>query len=156
MSRVRRQAGESERGARETCLPGELARAAARAITLFLSQTCTMALSRLAQSAARQGLLPASQRVQHAAFSSASEEPLSVEVSTTRAEGARRGRAADQCRLTQVLPFKAHKIEPPSNMVETSLKELTSFYEIMYKMRRMEIAADMMYKAKLIRGFCHL
>lgn len=55
-----------------------------------------------------------------------------------------------------VLPFKAHKIEPPGNQVETSLKELLEMYEIMYKMRRMEIAADMMYKAKLIRGFCHL
>jgi len=54
------------------------------------------------------------------------------------------------------MPFKAHKIEAPENMVETSLTELTGFYELMYKMRRMEIAADMMYKAKLIRGFCHL
>jgi pyruvate dehydrogenase E1 component alpha subunit len=55
-----------------------------------------------------------------------------------------------------VLPFKAHKIDPPANVVETSLKELTGLYELMYTMRRMEIAADMMYKAKLIRGFCHL
>jgi pyruvate dehydrogenase E1 component alpha subunit len=55
-----------------------------------------------------------------------------------------------------VLPFKAHRIEPPNNMVETSVDELVTMYELMYKMRRMEIAADMMYKAKLIRGFCHL
>jgi pyruvate dehydrogenase E1 component alpha subunit len=56
----------------------------------------------------------------------------------------------------QVLPYKAHKIEPPSNVVETNVDELVKMYELMYKMRRMEIAADMMYKAKLIRGFCHL
>lgn len=56
----------------------------------------------------------------------------------------------------QVLPFKAHRIEPPNNVVETSIDELVGMYELMYKMRRMEIAADMMYKAKLIRGFCHL
>lgn len=56
----------------------------------------------------------------------------------------------------QVLPAKAHRIEPPNNVVETSIDELLSLYELMYKMRRMEIAADMMYKAKLIRGFCHL
>lgn len=59
----------------------------------------------------------------------------------------------------QVAPFKLHKIteaDAPSNKVTTSLKELLSMYELMYKMRRMEIAADMMYKAKLIRGFCHL
>jgi hypothetical protein len=58
--------------------------------------------------------------------------------------------------LMQVQPFKAHKIEPPSNKVETTVAELRSIYHLMYKMRRMEIAADMMYKAKLIRGFCHL
>lgn len=55
-----------------------------------------------------------------------------------------------------MLPFQAHKIDAPEAVVETSLGELTGFYETMYKMRRMEIAADMMYKAKLIRGFCHL
>ncbi len=56
----------------------------------------------------------------------------------------------------QVQPFSFHKIDPPSNKVETSLTELRSMYHFMYRMRRMEIAADMMYKAKLIRGFCHL
>eukprot|EP00878_Enallax_costatus_P014023 GHUV01014665.1.p1 GENE.GHUV01014665.1~~GHUV01014665.1.p1 ORF type:complete len:357 (+),score=98.97 GHUV01014665.1:412-1482(+) len=54
------------------------------------------------------------------------------------------------------MPYKAHRIEPPGNVVETSIDELLKMYELMYKMRRMEIAADMMYKAKLIRGFCHL
>ncbi|EFJ41530.1 hypothetical protein VOLCADRAFT_68179 [Volvox carteri f. nagariensis] len=54
------------------------------------------------------------------------------------------------------MPFKVHRIEAPSNIVETNVSELMSFYKLMYKMRRMEIAADMMYKAKFIRGFCHL
>eukprot|EP00201_Polytomella_parva_P007104 CAMPEP_0175082704 /NCGR_PEP_ID=MMETSP0052_2-20121109/26912_1 /TAXON_ID=51329 ORGANISM="Polytomella parva, Strain SAG 63-3" /NCGR_SAMPLE_ID=MMETSP0052_2 /ASSEMBLY_ACC=CAM_ASM_000194 /LENGTH=387 /DNA_ID=CAMNT_0016353947 /DNA_START=157 /DNA_END=1320 /DNA_ORIENTATION=- len=56
----------------------------------------------------------------------------------------------------EVKPFKAHKIEPPSNVVETNVEELFKMYITMYKMRRMEIASDMMYKAKFIRGFCHL
>ena len=56
----------------------------------------------------------------------------------------------------QVRPYKTHRIDPPSTSVTTNKKELLGFFETMYRMRRMEIAADMMYKAKFIRGFCHL
>lgn len=62
----------------------------------------------------------------------------------------------DETFTVEVLPFKAHRIEAPAPQVQTSVGELLKMYELMYKMRRMEIAADMMYKAKFIRGFCHL
>ncbi|XP_068657782.1 pyruvate dehydrogenase E1 component subunit alpha, mitochondrial-like [Aristolochia californica] len=54
------------------------------------------------------------------------------------------------------VPFTGHKCEPPSRSVETTPSELLSFFKDMSLMRRMEIAADSLYKAKLIRGFCHL
>lgn len=54
------------------------------------------------------------------------------------------------------LPFTTHQCEPPSRIVETNPAELMKFYADMFTMRRMEIAADSLYKSKLIRGFCHL
>ena len=54
------------------------------------------------------------------------------------------------------VPFKGHNIEPPSQTSETSPKEVLGFFKDMSRMRRMEIAADQLYKSKLIRGFCHL
>ncbi|KAK9806210.1 hypothetical protein WJX72_005469 [[Myrmecia] bisecta] len=63
--------------------------------------------------------------------------------------------AADEITV-EVRPYKAHKIEPPSTTVTTNGEELLKFFKTMYQMRRMEIAADMLYKAKFIRGFCHL
>ncbi|CAN7014597.1 unnamed protein product, partial [Brassica oleracea var. botrytis] len=54
------------------------------------------------------------------------------------------------------LPFTAHLCDPPSRSVESSTQELLDFFRTMALMRRMEIAADSLYKAKLIRGFCHL
>ncbi|MED6155645.1 Pyruvate dehydrogenase E1 component subunit alpha-2, mitochondrial [Stylosanthes scabra] len=62
----------------------------------------------------------------------------------------------DSITVETSIPFTAHNCEPPSRSVTTSAAELQSFFRDMALMRRMEIAADSLYKAKLIRGFCHL
>ncbi|CAL5043525.1 unnamed protein product [Urochloa decumbens] len=54
------------------------------------------------------------------------------------------------------VPFNSHLIDPPSRSTTTSAAELLTFYRTMSLMRRFEIAADSLYKSKLIRGFCHL
>jgi len=46
-------------------------------------------------------------------------------------------------------------VDPPSRSTTTSARKLLSFRD-MALMRRAEIWADSLYKAKLIRGFCHL
>ena len=56
----------------------------------------------------------------------------------------------------QVTPYKTHHIEAPSTTVTTTKSELLHFFETMFRMRRLEVAADMQYKSKQIRGFCHL
>jgi pyruvate dehydrogenase E1 component alpha subunit len=52
--------------------------------------------------------------------------------------------------------FKMHNLPAPNLTIETSKQELLEFYREMQVMRRMEVAADGMYKQKLIRGFLHL
>ena len=47
-------------------------------------------------------------------------------------------------------------MEAPSAEVETSGKELMDMFQTMFRMRRMELAADLLYKQKLARGFLHL
>ena len=44
----------------------------------------------------------------------------------------------------------------PANTVEGTREELMEMFETMYTMRRMEITCDNEYKARNIRGFCHL
>ncbi|TCD67038.1 alpha subunit of pyruvate dehydrogenase [Steccherinum ochraceum] len=52
--------------------------------------------------------------------------------------------------------FRAYQTEAPSLEVEVTKDGLLGMYKDMQTMRRMEMAADAMYKQKLIRGFCHL
>ncbi|ORY44275.1 dehydrogenase E1 component-domain-containing protein [Leucosporidium creatinivorum] len=52
--------------------------------------------------------------------------------------------------------FKSHLCDIPSLEMEVSKSQLVDMYTQMVSMRRMEMAADQLYKAKLIRGFCHL
>ena len=46
--------------------------------------------------------------------------------------------------------------DAPPNTATTTKEELLHFYREMYTVRRMEIACDTEYKARTIRGFCHL
>lgn len=52
--------------------------------------------------------------------------------------------------------FQTHNCEAPSTTVTTTKDELMHFLKEMYVMRRMEISCDTEYKARNIRGFCHL
>mmetsp|Transcript_27685 Transcript_27685/g.63457 ORF Transcript_27685/g.63457 Transcript_27685/m.63457 type:complete len:190 (-) Transcript_27685:32-601(-) len=44
----------------------------------------------------------------------------------------------------------------PSESTSATRDELMSYFRLMYTMRRMEITCDNEYKARAIRGFCHL
>ncbi|RAH65950.1 pyruvate dehydrogenase (acetyl-transferring) subunit E1 alpha [Aspergillus aculeatinus CBS 121060] len=52
--------------------------------------------------------------------------------------------------------FETYEIDPPPYTLEITKKELKQMYYDMVAMRRMEMAADRLYKEKKIRGFCHL
>lgn len=52
--------------------------------------------------------------------------------------------------------FQTFNCEKPELDVKVTKNELLEMYRQMQTMRRMEMAADALYKAKMIRGFCHL
>ena len=56
----------------------------------------------------------------------------------------------------EITPVKGYKCDPPGTWVDTTKQEVLKALRDMMLMRRMEIAADLMYKSQLIKGFCHL
>ncbi|KIL56643.1 hypothetical protein M378DRAFT_16924 [Amanita muscaria Koide BX008] len=52
--------------------------------------------------------------------------------------------------------FRAHNCEIPSLEVQVTKGELLTMYKEMQTIRRMEMAAEALYKAELVRGYCHL
>jgi pyruvate dehydrogenase E1 component alpha subunit len=52
--------------------------------------------------------------------------------------------------------YETHLCEAPSTTVTATKEELMRYFKEMYTMRRMEITCDTEYKARNIRGFCHL
>lgn len=52
--------------------------------------------------------------------------------------------------------FEPYMLEPPSTTLNVSKDTLLQMYKDMTIIRRMEMACDALYKAKKIRGFCHL
>ncbi|KAL0247499.1 pyruvate dehydrogenase (acetyl-transferring) E1 component, alpha subunit [Cryptococcus deuterogattii 99/473] len=52
--------------------------------------------------------------------------------------------------------FHSYRCDAPPPETTVTKDELVSMYHTMVQMRRMEQAADALYKQKLIRGFCHL
>lgn len=52
--------------------------------------------------------------------------------------------------------FRSYRTDIPPLDVNVTKENLIEWYTQMATMRRMEQAADALYRAKLIRGFCHL
>ncbi|KAI3638229.1 hypothetical protein MIR68_003840 [Amoeboaphelidium protococcarum] len=52
--------------------------------------------------------------------------------------------------------FQTHLCDSPATKVTASKDELLKYYREALVVRRMETAADGLYKSKMIRGFCHL
>ncbi|PUU80939.1 dehydrogenase E1 component-domain-containing protein [Tuber borchii] len=52
--------------------------------------------------------------------------------------------------------FESYIVDGPSTELSVSKNELKKMYSDMVTIRRMEMAADKLYKEKKIRGFCHL
>ena len=57
---------------------------------------------------------------------------------------------------SELREMKGHMIDNLPTQAVTNKKELLEYFKTMYVMRRMEIAADVLYKEKQVKGFCHL
>jgi len=52
--------------------------------------------------------------------------------------------------------FETYELDPPPYTLDMTKNQLKRMYYDMVAIRRMEMAADRLYKEKKIRGFCHL
>jgi pyruvate dehydrogenase E1 component alpha subunit len=68
----------------------------------------------------------------------------------------KKGAASKEVHFNFNAEFKTHRCEHLPTSTTATSKELLHYYEQMQTIRRMELVADSLYKAKLIRGFCHL
>jgi len=64
--------------------------------------------------------------------------------------------SADTATYEFARPFKGYMLDPPESSATTNKEELTAFFKEMAYYRRFEIVCDTLYKAREIRGFCHL
>lgn len=64
--------------------------------------------------------------------------------------------AKDSAEFKLPVPWVTHICDAPPTVVTATKEELLNLYDQMCVVRRMETAADGLYKAKMIRGFCHL
>jgi hypothetical protein len=53
-------------------------------------------------------------------------------------------------------PVTVHNMPPPPDHTTVSPEDGVSMLRSMMTIRRMEMAADALYKERAIRGFCHL
>lgn len=66
-------------------------------------------------------------------------------------------RSASSQAAFPVKPYKLHRMEQgPASEVNVNREEALTYYTQMATVRRMETAANALYKEKAIRGFCHL
>lgn len=56
-----------------------------------------------------------------------------------------------------IIPYKLHRLDQgPATEVVCTREDALKYYKEMTTIRRMEAAANALYKEKAIRGFCHL
>ncbi|KAF3906587.1 hypothetical protein ABW20_dc0108465 [Dactylellina cionopaga] len=105
-----------------------------------------------------------SRRAALSAFRSSSRKPLAVvplrtvTTDATTTEFKDVPEEADKPFTVKLLDnsFEPYEVEPPSLQMEVTKNELKGMYKDMAAVRRMEMAADKLYKERKIRGFCHL
>ena len=63
---------------------------------------------------------------------------------------------SDAVRVEFDIPHVTYNIDMPPDFTYVTKTEMLDMYTLMFKMRRMEIAGDTLYKSKFVKGFCHL